>query len=493
MQEEQSVSPQSAVEWTGLEQVSPDARHGTASRVGILWFAAQLVPTAFFLGALGSASYIGLSFGHALTAIVIGTALGALAPAALSVAGPRTGLAQLAQARGIFGRGTTLVGLLAFGTSIAFIALGSILGAEALRITLHLPFMPAVILIFLCIALVSTLGYQFMHTFERVMAVVVGAGFVLLSIQVLRHTGDIHLHQTMHGADAFGSFGLMAATSFGFTFAWAHNAADYCRYLPANVSSGKLFVWVWAGIVTACVWLEGIGLTAGTILPDTTPMAAVNHLMGGGAEGGIVLGALCLGVVANSTVAQYSAGLQLLSAGVRLSRPMVTVLTAVVALALTVYLQQGDLAPHFTNVMFLASYWVGPFVGILAVYWWRNRAGDGLVEAASSSIRSLPPRWNAVTAQVIGFLACLPFSNTTLGNDLAKDNAVLKALCGSVSRGPLHAADLAYVVGLLVGGVVYLGLEWAAANRTVAVQRTAVATPDVVVEHAAADEVTSAT
>jgi NCS1 family nucleobase:cation symporter-1 len=197
-------APTPTVEWIGLEQVPPNARHGTPARVGALWFAAQLVPTAFFLGALGSADFIGLSFGPALLAIVVGTALGALAPAALSVAGPRTGLPQLAQARAIFGRGSALVGVLAFGTSIAFIALGSIFGAEALGITLGLPFLPAVILVFLAVALVSTLGYRFMHRVERVMAVVVGAGFLVLTVAVATRAGDITLTQTSHGGAALG-------------------------------------------------------------------------------------------------------------------------------------------------------------------------------------------------------------------------------------------------------------------------------------------------
>jgi NCS1 family nucleobase:cation symporter-1 len=468
--EPQRSSPPT-VEWIGLEQVPSEARHGTPARVGALWFAAQLVPTAFFLGALGSAEFIGLSFGPALLAIVVGTAVGALAPAALSVAGPRTGLPQLAQARAIFGQGSALVGVLAFGTSIAFIALGSIFGAEALGITLGLPFLPAVVLVFLAVALVSTLGYRFMHRVERVMAVVVGAGFLVLTVAVAARAGDITLTQTSHGGAALGSFGLMAAISCGFTFAWAHNAADYCRYLPSDVSARRLFTWVWLGIVSACVWLEGLGLAASTLLPDTAPMAAVHALVGGGPLGAAVLVALCLGVVANATVAQYSAGLQLLAAGVRLPRPVVTVLTGLVALALTLYLQHGDLAPRFTNVMLLASYWVGPFVGIVAVWWWQRPSTAGLAAFAASAIRALPARPHAVAALVAGFLACLPFSNTTLGNDLAARHAVLNALLGSVSRGVLHGADLAYPVGLLTGGGVYLWLEGVGALRAIRAAR----------------------
>jgi NCS1 family nucleobase:cation symporter-1 len=137
-----------------------------------------------------------------------------------------------------------------------------------------------------------------MHRVERVMAVVVGAGFLVLTFAVAARAGDITLTQTSHGGAALGSFGLMAAISCGFTFAWAHNAADYCRYL-------RLFTWVWLGIVSACVWLEGLGLAASTLLPDTAPMAAVHALVGGGPLGAAVLVALCLGVVANATVATW--------------------------------------------------------------------------------------------------------------------------------------------------------------------------------------------
>ncbi|HEY5833027.1 purine-cytosine permease family protein [Streptomyces sp.] len=462
----QPTRAQATVEWAGLEQVPPGERHGTPARVGVLWFAAQLVPTAFFLGALGSADYIGLSLGHAMAAIVLGTTVGALAPAALSITGARTGLPQLAYSRAVFGGGTALVGLFAFGTSIAFIALGCILGAEALDVTFGLPFLPAVALVFACVAFVSTLGYRIMHTVERLMAVVVGAGFLLLTVQVVRHAGDVHLHQTVHGGDAAGSFGLLAAASFSFAFAWAHNAADYCRYLPADVSGVRLFVWVWAGIVSACVWLEGLGLLAGSLLPDTSAMAAVNHLVGGGAQGRLVLVALCLGVVANATVAQYSSGLQLMAAGVRLPRPMVTAMTGLVAFALTVYLHQGNLADRFTNVIFLASYWVGPFVGILAVHWWRRRPGRARASANATGTGPRSSQYAAVTAQVVGFLVCLPFSNTTLGTELAAHNAVLEALFGSVARGLLHGADLAYPVGLVVGALVHLCLSRVRTERT---------------------------
>ncbi|MCU1654753.1 MAG: cytosine permease, partial [Pseudonocardia sp.] len=145
--------------------------------------------------------------------------------------------------------------------------------------------------------------------------------------------------------------------------------------------------------------------------------------------------------------------------------------SGLVSLALTLYLQHGDLAPRFTNVMLLASYWVGPFVGIVAGRWWQRPSTAGLAATAASAIRALPARPHAVAALLAGFLACLPFSNTTLGTDLAARHAVLNALLGSVSRGVLHGADLAYPVGLLAGGGVYLWLEGVGALRTIRAAR----------------------
>lgn len=457
----------SQIEWRGLEQVPPDERHGTPTRVGIMWFAAQLVPTAFFLGALGAQDYLGLNFSTAATAIVIGTLLGAAAPAVLGLSGPHTGLAQLAQAKSIFGRSIVFVGVLAAGTSVAFIALASIFGAQTLHIIFGVPFLPAIVTVFVLVGVVSVLGYRFMHLFENVMAVVVGAGFVGITIAMLHHRNEIGALNPAGGGNQQAGFLLMTAISFSFTFAWAHNAADYCRYLPVSVSKRRLFLCVFVGISCACIWLETSGLAAGSLMPDVSAMGSIHDLVGGGSVSALILSAMFLGVVANATVAQYSAGLQLLAAGVRLPRPVVTILTAGVALAVAIYLQAGNLAERFTNVMLLASYWVASFVGVAAIFWWRRRPEvSDLVSVAGLPIRELPWRPAAIGALVIGFVGCLPFSNTALGSDLATHGGVLAAVFGSVSRAWFGGTDLAYPAGILLSAASYATLQLVGQRRS---------------------------
>lgn len=465
--QDKEATKASVIEWTGLSPVEAKDRHGKTWHVGGLWFAAQLVPTALFLGVLGGPSGLGLSYWAAFGAIILGNVLGALGPAAMSLTGPKTGLPLLAQARIPFGRGTGVVGILAAFTSVAFIALGAIFGAEALQVAFGLNQTVAVLLVFALEGLVSVAGYRVMHLFERTMAVVVAAGFILITAVVVGNLGAIPVAATTGAATGVGSFFLMAAISFGFSFGWAHNAPDYCRYLPASTSRPKLFWATFAGIAVACVWMEILGLTASTMLSDTTPMAAIHTLVGGGAIGAFIMIAMYLGVVANATVAQYSAGLQILGAGVRLPRPLVTGIVVAFAFALTLYLQSGNLDAKFTNVLLLATYWVGPFIGVWLVLWRRKPNLAAFMKMATSPVVGLHSGRTALLALAAGYVAALPFSSTAIGSELAQSNNPAAIWIGSISRLALDGADLAYPVGIIIGALVFAALTRTSAKQPI--------------------------
>lgn len=448
----------SVIEWTGLSPIAAKDRHGRPWHVGGLWFAAQLVPTALFLGVLGGPSGLGLSYWAAFGAIVLGNVLGAVGPAAMSLTGPKTGLPLLAQARVPFGRATGIVGILAAITSVAFIALGAIFGAEALQVAFGLHPTIAVLLVFALEGLISVAGYRIMHLFERSMAILVAAGFVFITVVVLVNLASIPASATSGSTSSVGLFFLMVAISFGFSFGWAHNAPDYCRYLPATTSRPKLFWATFGGIALACIWMEILGLTASTMLSGSAPMAAINTLVGSGPIGVFIMVAMYLGVVANATVAQYSAGLQILGAGVKLPRPVVTAIVAAFAFALTLYLQSGDLAEKFTNVLLLATYWVGPFVGIWLILWIRKPDHEAFMHTATTPVARLHSGRPALTSLVAGYLLSLPFSSTAVGSELAESHNPAALWIGSISRGILDGADLAYPVGLIFGAILYLFL-----------------------------------
>jgi nucleobase:cation symporter-1, NCS1 family len=449
------------VEWRGLQPVPDEKRYGKAFRMAPLWFSAQLSPIAFFIGVIGTASYIGLGWWQNVLAIVLGNALGAAGIAALSLLGPPSGAPQMILARLPFGKGITLVGLIAYIESIVFIALGAIFGAQALQVAFHFPFALALLLVFVLEGLISVIGYEFMHRFEQVMVVAAGLAFFLVMIKVITH-GGVHVHQVVHGGAAVGSFILMTAIAFGFAFGWAINATDYCRYLPSDTPRRSLFGWVFGGLFVGCVWLEIVGLAAGSLLPSAQTMHSIYVLLGGGALGFIAMLTLYLGVVAQVCVEDYSGGLQVLCAGVRLPRPVISGFTAAIAFGVTYWLSTGNLLSKAENLVLLSTYWVGPFVAIIAIDWWRRTTFN---PDEVASYQRLTFRPTALIALIVGFLASLPFSDTTLGAELAAHGGVLSWLFGWVSTNLLHGGDIAYYVGIIVGGVVYAALERAAGRE----------------------------
>ncbi len=445
-----------AIEWRGLMPVPPDKRYGGPFSMATLWFTSQLSPIPLYIGVIGAASFIGLGIVPNVLAIVLGNILGAAAIGAISLMGPPSGAAQMVLARLPFGKSITLVGLVAYVESLIFVALGAIFGAQALQVIVNMPFAVALILVFGLEAVISVTGYELLHRFEKWMAVAVGIGFLILTVVVVSKAGSIHINQTMHGADAVGSFILMTAIAFGFAFGWAINATDYCRYLPATTSPRALFGWVFAGLFVGCVWLEVLGLAAASILPNLAPMNSIYQLLGGGFLGVVVLLTIYFGVVAQLCIEDYSAGLQVLAAGIRVPRPVMTAISACLCFGLTYWLATGNLAANAENAVLLSTYWVGPFVGIIAVDWWRR---DSHSVAGVLNYRQLPSGLNALVAVVVAFVVSLPFSNTTVGYDLAQHGGFLAVLFGGASTNWLHGGDLAYPVGLVVGAALYALLE----------------------------------
>jgi purine-cytosine permease-like protein len=111
-------------------------------------------------------------------AIVIGSALAAAIVAGLSVMGPRTGAAQLQLARARFGQSVTLVGVLAYGINIVYLALAAVYGAQALRVVIgSIPFTDGRLIMFAVEAAISVVGYELVRRYEQLTALFAGLGF----------------------------------------------------------------------------------------------------------------------------------------------------------------------------------------------------------------------------------------------------------------------------------------------------------------------------
>ncbi|HKG19016.1 MAG TPA: cytosine permease, partial [Candidatus Limnocylindrales bacterium] len=250
-----------SIEGHGMDPIPESARYGSVSRVFTVWFTPNLVPAAFFLGTLAAASFIGLGFWTAVLAIVVGNVLGSVLVGLLATMGPKTGMAQMPLARLAYGKSIVVPGLLNWISCIGWDGINSVFGAAAISILTGLPFVGSLVIIVVLQGLLGILGYEAIHTFEKYMALVLGAMFVILTIAILgQASAGIARADAVTGLDQIGAFVLYSTIIASFVLAWALYASDYTRYLPASTDGRRVFWWTVLGLSLGAGWIEVLGL-----------------------------------------------------------------------------------------------------------------------------------------------------------------------------------------------------------------------------------------
>lgn len=435
-----------AVEMHGIAPVPPGNRYGTARRLFTVWFAPQVNMTVIFTGSLAVA--LGLGFWLGLAAMVLGTVLGSLAVAYLSTWGPRTGTAQLPNARMAFGSWVAVVAVIQWLQSIAWDGLVGLFGGEALAALLHLPFWLAVAIVLAIQGAIGVFGYEVIHRMQAIMTVVLGITFAIFAFRLLGGH-QIVVPPTVAGADLAGAFIMEVTIAVSLAISWASYASDFSRYLPTNTSRSAVFGYTLAGLAAAYIAVQAIGIAAGQSLADQSS-EGVRTVMGGGLLGGLALLAIALGSVASNGMNDYSGSLALQTVGVRIRRPLSAGLVAVLAFGLIMWLHAGDLTARFQGVLLVISYWIPAFVAIVTIDWRRRSAGRIVVDPAAENT-SRADALAALVSFVVAFAAAVPFMHT-------------EVFVGPVAEW-LHGADLAYFVNFFVAVVIYGGYRAVTKNR----------------------------
>ncbi|NED86549.1 cytosine permease [Streptomyces sp. SID11233] len=430
------------VEAHGIAPVPEDRRYGGPGRLFTVWFAPNLTMTGVFTGTVGIA--LGLDFATALTAVVLGTLVGAVPTAYLGTWGSQTGAGQLPLARLAFGRGVVLPGTLQWLSSIAWDALIGLFGGEALAQLCGWPFWLGVLVMMAAQGALGVLGYEVIHRLQTVMTFVLAAAFAVLATKLL---DGVHpaATGTAHGADRAGAFVLTCTIALSLALSWAPYASDFSRYLPRTTSRPRMFWCTLLGISVSFVAVQTLGLWGASVFTDQTAHG-IDTLLGGGALGAFGLLAVALAALCSNAMNDYSGSLALQTMGVRLPRPVAAALAAALGFPLVLWMHAADTTARFQNVLLLVGYWIPGFVAIVAVDWIvRARArGSSPVDLAAESSRP-QPWWPALTAFAAAFAAAVPFMSTGL-------------YVGPVARA-LHGADLAYGVAFLAALAVYAPLR----------------------------------
>jgi nucleobase:cation symporter-1, NCS1 family len=443
-----------SLERRGIEPVPEAQRYGRLYRSFTVFFAPNIVPAAFFLGTLATASFIGLGWWTGLVAILLGNVIGSLLAGVLASMGPATGLAQMPVSRASFGKSIAVPGVVNWATSIGWDAINNVFGAAALTLLTGLPFWASLIIIFAGQGVLAIFGYEAIHSFEKWATVVLGAMFLIVTVKVIG-VGDFHRAAAVHGGDLVGSFILMTTITASFIIGFSVYASDYTRYLPTNTSRAAIFWRVALGLALSSAWIEILGLAAASALKNEAPMNTLRDLVGGGLLGALAMLAVAGGTVAINAVNDYSGSLSIQAAGIRIPRPVAAAIGAALGFVLTLWLNSGGLGGKFENFLLFVSYWPPAWGAVVLADWWLRRRID---VAAIVDFRRLHSGWRALLAFLAGFVASIPFMNTAI-------------FVGWVPANVLHGGDVAYLVSFVVAGAVYLALAQGVRQQSVIEQR----------------------
>ncbi|MEO6913812.1 MAG: cytosine permease [Candidatus Baltobacteraceae bacterium] len=483
-----------AVEPTGIEFVPEQQRHGHARQLFSLWFSANAEIATWMVGLFIVALY-GTSLRGAVFGIIIGNLLGFGLLGVLSTFGPRYGVPQMVASRLAFGRyGNALPAALSFLAGVGWFAINTVFGAYALQTITGHPYILSLALMLSLQITLAVYGYNLIHVFERVSAVLLAAGFILLGIITVHraHWGAaFNPHAPFAGGGELG--GIILATALGFSYAtgWVPCASDYSRYLPTATKAGSIWWYAFLGCIIPCISLEVLGAATVTAVPhvdlsSASPTQAISVLLGSGVVSKVVLLTVALGTLTANCMNLYSGAMAALvvkfpTQSLRAPSVVAAIFAALTALMLALahapasailgvaaavgvvvgvvarlkivrwraavmvgvlgaILASGGGHPEqtaqvYTNFLLLLSYWASPWAAVVFVDWLYRR-NHQLADPFS-----LSPRIKTGTlAWILGLIGSVPFWNQAW------------------FTGPFAAAypqfgDLSYYVGFIIAAV----------------------------------------
>ena len=445
-----------SIEGRGIEPIPETARYGSLGRIFTVWFTPNLVPAAFFIGTLAALDFLKIGFVTGVLAILVGNLVGSILVGILGTMGPATGMAQMPLARAAYGKSIVVPGLLNWLSCIGWDGINSIFGAGAITLLTGLPFVVSLVIIVVLQAALGVIGYEAIHTFEKYMAIVLGAMFVVLTIAIF---GQASTGRTdgFTGLDQLGAFVLFSTICASFVLAWALYASDYSRYLPTTTSRFGVFWVTVVALTLSAGWLEVLGLAVADKATGES-VDVIHSILGGGFVGGLAMVAVALGTVAVNALNDYTGSLSLLAAGIRVPRVASAFAVAVLGFLFTLYLNSGDFGGKFTGYLLFLSYWIAPWAAVVLVNWFQRR---GPVDPNRlTQFGRLPSGILALVSLVVGFVVSLPFQQSSYGEELHTSYPFLPI--NVISDNVLHYADFAYVVGFVVAAVVY----WVGSSMT---------------------------
>ena len=464
---EAPAGTRNGVELTGLETIAESERRGRPAGLFWPWFAANVSVFGIAYGAylLG----FGISFWQAIIVGVIGIVVSFFLVGVVSLAGKRGSAPTMVLSRTMFGvHGARVVSILSWLLTVgwetvlcvnAVYAIGGTADALAGKGAGENPVLQVVSLLIVA-AIVVTLGvfgFTWIMRAQLLITIVTGVVTAIFLITVLPHIDFAKVGALPAGSAALVIGGLVFMMT-GFGLGWVNAGADYSRYLPRSSSGRGVVGWTTFGAAVAPVVL----LLFGLLLAGSSKSLS-------GAIGAYSLGPLVtltqpwflipfaivvvLGLIAGAVMDVYSSGLALLSAGLRVPRPVAAGIDGVIMTLLSIYVIffGGDFFGQFQGFLITLgvpiAVWAGIFIADVILR--KRDVDDAALHDARGRYGAV--NWLSITLLVVGTIIGWGLVTNTYAAWLGWQGYLLFGL-----RADWGGANLGVLIALVIGFVGYL-------------------------------------
>ncbi len=352
-----------AIEHKGIDTVQENERKGRPRDLFWPWFAANVS----VLG-VGYGAYLlnfGVSVRQAIVVGIAGIVISFLLCGFVALAGRRGSAPTMILSRAVFGVNgnkvpsviswmllvgweTVLVSIAALATATVFERLGG--GGTSIKVI-------ALVVVALLIVVAGVFGFNLIMRVQVVITVVT-AVFTVAYIVLVADKINWSALAAIPGGGTPQVIGGLVFMLTGFGLGWANASADYSRYLPRSASGSGIVFWTTFGASLAPIILLIFGLFLAGSSKELSE--AINNDPVGALTTQVpvwflipffivVLGGLIGGAVLDI----YSSGLALMSAGLKVPRPVAVTIDGIIMMAGSIY------------VVFFAQNFFYPFQGFL--------------------------------------------------------------------------------------------------------------------------------
>jgi NCS1 family nucleobase:cation symporter-1 len=375
-----------------------------------------------------------------IVALLIGNILGSLFLALAVAMGPKMGYPQMLISRWSFGtKGNYLFSSLNWISTVGWFTVNVILGSFALEVLVpSIPFYVAAFATTIVEVLLAIYGYDVIHAFEKMMAVILGALFAFATILIItQHTSGVMTYAPAVSASPLAPFAITLAASFSYVMSWSPYGSDYSRYLPESTAYRKSIVNSFVGAFIASFWLEVLGALIAILAPSASDATrALPTALG--PFGLLIVLAIVLGGVAANVLNIYTNALSALVLDIKANRWKVVVIGGIVGFFLALY-GGGNFEGFYETFLLLLDYWITPWLGIIAIDFFV------LKRFSYGTLGSLPKfSRQAILSYAVGILVSVLFIPSI--NYFGYTGPASQLIGG---------ADLSYFVSFTVGAVLY--------------------------------------